>query len=47
MANGSLGWFPPNRIATFPEFHKKSRIYLSLWVRCLGRFIAMVDDKQE
>jgi len=29
MANGSLWWFPPNRMVTLPEFHKKSRIYLS------------------
>jgi len=21
MANGSLEWFPPNRMATFPELH--------------------------
>jgi len=26
MANGLLEWFPPNRLATFPEFHNSKGI---------------------
>jgi len=40
MANGSLEWFPPNRLATtFPEFHnlkgipeEKSYLFVRQWL---------------